>query len=366
MAADSPRPVIGGLFGRRLLVGLLLALLFTWLALRPQPVHEHDARLLEREFLAMGTLVSVSVYLDADYDRDRAQAVLAGLERFLLDFEQRWAAWGTGALGALNNELAAGHAAAIAPPLQALFAEAARLSEQSAGSFDPRVGNLVRLWGFDDESRFRSSPPSEDEVLQAVADLQAAPLLTDGAHSYGPAAAVRLDFGAIAKGYAIDLALAQLREAGIADAIVNAGGNLRAAGRHGERAWRVGIRHPRPDDKHRILATLDTQGDEAIITSGDYERYFESQGRRYHHLLDPRSGYPAGGLQSVTIVHPSGTLADAASTALFVAGADWRAMAQRLGLTQVLVVDARGRVFVTPQLAPRLDFSRGIRAETVP
>jgi len=250
--------------------------------------------------------------------------------------------------------------------MRPLFDRAAQLSRLSDGRFDVRIGALVQLWGFDDELHFRSAPPAAS-AIEAQLQVQAqAPVLPASAVTYGPAPGIQLDFGAIAKGDATDLAIRQLRESGYPNAIVNAGGNLRAAGRRGDRAWRIGIRHPRPDARHRLLATLDIEGDEAVITSGDYERYFEFEGERYHHILDPHTGLPARGLTSVTIVADSGATADAASTALFVAGADgWRQQAYALALDKVLVVDAAGQAWVTPRLAQRLKLADGISARTV-
>lgn len=353
------------LFLRRLILGLGLAALFTWLALRPQP--GGDARLVEREYLAMGTIVSVSLYLDEGQPRAAADAALTDLEQFLRDYERRWRAWNDGELAAMNAALQRGEAVQVPEPMQPLFARAAALTAASGGRFDVRVGRLVELWGFHDETQFRSAPPEPAALAQALADLAAAPPLSADGAAYGPARGLRLDFGAIAKGDAVDLAVARLRQAGYANVIVNAGGNLRTSGRRGDRPWRIGIRHPRPDAAQRLLATLETSGDEAVITSGDYERYFEFDGRRYHHLLDPHSGYPAQGLQAVTVVAPSGALADAASTALFVAGAQrWREVARALGVEQAFVVGADGGVQVTAALAARVKFVDGLRVETLP
>ena len=132
------------------------------------------------------------------------------------------------------------------------------------------------------------------------------------------------------------------------------GGDLRAIGRRGPRAWRIGIRAPRDT---RILAAIETGGDDAVFTSGDYERYFDYQGRRYHHILDPRDGYPTQGLASVTVLHANAGLADAAATALLVAGPEaWPAMARALGVEAVMVVNADGTPEVTAAMQPRAWF----------
>lgn len=388
------------LFLRRLALGVGLAAFFAWLALRPQAQSDDD-RLVQHEFLAMGTVFDVSLYLQPEQARDDASAALRRLERVLQDYEARWRAWPDGGsapptlaaaitasptpvttpqpsaavgddvpllepepltgLADLNRALAAGQVVTIPDAMRALLDRATQMHSLTHGRFDVRIGALVALWGFDDEAHFRNVPPPADDIATALAALQTAPALAPGAAQYGPAPGVVLDFGAIAKGDATDLAIRQLRDSGYPDAIVNAGGNLRAAGRRGERAWRIGIRHPRPDLKHRLLATLDIAGDEAVITSGDYERYFEVDGLRYHHLLDPLSGEPARGLQSVTVVADRGATADAASTALFVAGPEhWQEQAAELALDKILVVDSDGQVWVTPRLAERLTFPDGI------
>jgi thiamine biosynthesis lipoprotein len=147
---------------------------------------------------------------------------------------------------------------------------------------------------------------------------------------------------------------------GITDALVNAGGDLRAIGSHGDRPWRIAIRDPRGG----VVGSLETGADEAIFTSGNYERFREDSEKRYPHILDPRNGWPVTELSSVTVIAGEGLLADAAATALIVAGPDeWKETARAMGLEQVLVVDANGKVFMTPRMAERVRLNPGIEAE---
>jgi thiamine biosynthesis lipoprotein len=147
-----------------------------------------------------------------------------------------------------------------------------------------------------------------------------------------------------------------LREMGIHNAVVNAGGDLRAIGRHGDRPWRVGIRHPRAPG---VLAAVEVEGDESVFTSGDYERYFMYEGKRYDHIIDPRTGRPAQGTASVTVFADQADLADAAATALFVAGPkDWLPVARRMGVKGVLLVDTEGKIYMTPSLKDRIRFEQ--------
>jgi len=176
---------------------------------------------------------------------------------------------------------------------------------------------------------------------------------------------VQLDFGGYAKGYALDRAAELLRGDGIADALVNAGGNAMALGRHGARAWRVGLDAPRGEG---LLATLELNDGEAVGTSGDYRRYYEIDGKRYSHIIDPRSGHPVAGVESVTVLVAAGAgagaLSDAASKPIFIEGVrGWKEAAARMGVKGALLVDSDGNVHVTPEMKVRLRFAAGVRAE---
>src|SRR5512135_2872723 len=170
--------------------------------------------------------------------------------------------------------------------------------------------------------------------------------------------AVQLDLGGYAKGYALDRAAELLKKMGVHNALINIGGNVMALGQHGNRAWRVGIQHPREPGP---LATLELHDGEAIGTSGDYQRYFELNGKRYCHLIDPHTGQPVQGVQAVTVLthgEHAGVLSDAASKPLFISGAaGWRAAAKKMGLEEALLVDGAGRVHLTAAMQKRLEFT---------
>lgn len=299
-------------------------------------------------FTAMGTLVDVSIW---GVPPAEAEAAAREVETLFHELHRAWDPWGEGELGRLNRALAAGEPVRPEPDLAALLEEAARLTRASDGLFDPAIGKLVRLWGFSSEEQRPTAPPPAEEIAARLAATRPLHELigADGVVSGPPGAQV--DLGGFLKGVAVDRGIALLRDRGIENAIVNAGGDLRAIGRRGPRAWRIGIRAPRDT---RILAAIETGGDDAVFTSGDYERYFDYQGRRYHHILDPRDGYPTQGLASVTVLHANAGLADAAATALLVAGPEaWPAMARALGVEAVMVVNADGTPEVTAAMQPR-------------
>ncbi len=326
---------------------LLLALILSAGCHRSPP-------LVERQFFAMGTLVTVSVY---GTPQARAERAIARSERLFDRLDRRWHAWHPSALTRMDAALAAGRSIPIPPDLARLVREAGRLSRLSDGLFDPALGQLLALWGFEgDDLPARPPPAASIQQLLARHPSMSDLVLEEGRiRSRNPA--VRLDFGAYAKGVAVDRAIDLLRSLGIRNAIVNAGGDLRAIGRHGARAWRIGIRNP---DGPGVIAWLEVEGDQAVFTSGDYERYFSWHGKRYHHILDPRTGYPARGSRSVTVLAKHGGLADAAATALFVAGPDgWYPIARALGIHYVMLVDDHGRVHMNPRMARRIHFPAG-------
>lgn len=325
------------------LLGLMLASLLT------QGCARQTDAVQEQQFIAFGTLVDVSVY---GVDAELAQRAFADLEQRFAQWHRDWHAWEPGPLVELNTALASTGEAAVPAVILPLIAPAQELSGRSGGLFNPAIGGLLALWGFQSDALPQAPPaPAAIEVELArhprMSDLR----LEDG-RLITTNRAVKLDFGAFAKGVAVDRAIDHLRGLGINNAIVNAGGDLRAIGRRGERPWRIGVRNPRGPG---VLAVIETQGDESIFTSGDYERGFDYQGRHYHHVLDPRTGYPAEGARSVTVIHPDAATADAAATALLVAGADdWLKVARDLQLRWVMRVDDEGTVHLTPAMAARV------------
>lgn len=350
---------------RRIVFGLIAAGLLVFLALRPPPEPAADTAKLTHEFSALGTWNSITLWIGDEARRAEAEAVLEAVEAMLLAYTETWRPDGDGALAQLNAALAAGESINVPTDMESLFSSAEALRRLSGGHFDARIGGLVALWGFDREERFRSTPPDAADIESLLASLRDAPEWRPGL-AYGPAPAVRWTFGAIAKGDAVRLAHERLAAAGFGDALISAGGDLYAAGRHGERDWRIAIRHPRAETQ-RVIAFLDIRRDgEAVFTSGDYERFFLHQGERYHHILDPDSGLPARGLVSVSVVHPDPRYADAATTALFVAGDGWRELARTMGLDTVLVVRADGRVELTPRAAERFRLATDVSGDVLP
>lgn len=308
--------------------------------------------LLSEESFVFGTRVEVLIYGETP---ERGRAAAASVLREFDRLHRSYHAWQPSELSALNESIAAGKPHEVSPELADLIRTAKTISEQGAGLFDPGIGRLIALWGFQSDE-FKPVLPDEAslarwrEARPSVGDIR-----LEGLRVTSRNRLVALDFGGYLKGVALDRAAALLKARGVRNALINIGGNVMALGSKGGRPWRVGIQHPRASIP---LASLDLRDGEAIGTSGDYQRYFDLEGERYCHLLDPRSARPARGTQAVTILVPPGKAAgmrsDALSKPLFIAGDQWVQQAARLGVMQALRIDAAGVLFVTPAMQNRL------------
>lgn len=303
-----------------------------------------------RELAAFGTLVTLRAW---NAPAARVDAALATLEADYRRLERDWYPWADGELAAINAAIARGEPAAVSAPLRALLERAAGLERRSLGLFNPALGRLTELWGFHEPGRQDWRPPAAAAIAELLAARpSAARLAWDGARLTSTTPELALDPGGIAKGALLARSAERLGAAGIDDAIIDLGGDLLVIGRAGGRAARIGIRRPGGRD---ALAWLEAESGEAVMTSGDYERYFEHAGRRYAHVLDPASGHPAEGTASATVVARDPLLADAAATALLVGGsARFDELVAALGLDYALIVTASGDVRLTPAMAGRL------------
>ena len=300
-----------------------------------------------------GTLIEITLF---DTTEAIANQAFDRLERDFHDYHARWTPWEESDLSRINTSIAAGKRVAVPPSVLPLVTASQQLYTKSDGLFNPAIGRLINLWQMHRHDEPGISPPDDVQINHLLQqDPKMSDLRIDGTWLDSSNPAVQLSLGAFAKGYAIDLALQYLQSRGIANAVINAGGDLRVIGRHGQRPWRIGIRHPR---ENGVIAWLDAKARESIFTSGDYERYYMHEGRRYHHILDPRTGYPASGTRSVTVIHDNAGTADAAATALFVAGPDrWHEIARSMGVKYVMLIDADGHIHMSPAMQKRINLT---------
>jgi len=309
----------------------------------------------QSQLLALGTLVDVSLW---DVDTAQANQAIHDIDTQLHDLHHNWHSWLPGRLHDINAALAKGQAIEINDVELKLLQQAQQLAESSQHLFNPAIGQLIDLWGFHSDTP--EGPPPASAAIQKLLLLQPrmSNLSFDDHTLSSNNTAVQLDMGAFAKGYAVDQAIELLKQRGINNAIVNAGGDLRAIGQRGERPWRIGIRHPKQPG---IIAALETQGDESVFTSGNYERFFEYNGQRYHHIIDPRSGHPGSEALAVTVIHNNAAIADAAATALLIAGPkNWHNIAQQMGIHEAMLIDNELTAHLTRAMAQRIQLQHNI------
>ncbi|PWF46728.1 FAD:protein FMN transferase [Massilia glaciei] len=300
-----------------------------------------------------GTVVEVRIHGGSpERAAELSRAVLAEFDRL----HHKFHSWQPSMLTALNDAIARGEPFTADAEMVGLLQSATVLAERSDNLFNPAIGHLVRLWGFQ-SSTFERRDPAPAQIARWVA---ANPRLSDlryrGTTISSTNDAVMIDLGGYAKGYALDRAALILRAGGVKAALVNVGGNVLAIGKPGARPWMVGIRDPRGDG---ALASVALHDNEAMGTSGDYQRYFLKDGKRHPHIIDPRSGQTVDLVASVTVIAAGGTDAglrsDGNSKPLFITGpAGWEAMASRMGLKEVLLIDADKRFLMTPAMRARL------------
>ena len=343
---SSPIPWISRGDGFR---GALLALALTLLAALLSACREETLAYTAR-FPAFGTLVDLYV---VGASLRQAEHVSQAVKRDFAFMNDAWRPDRPGPLYRVNALLPEGKPFAAPPSVLPLIKEGQAYAEQSQELFNPAIGRILELWGFVPNAPQSHAPPDAARVAELVA---ARPRMRDihieGIRLRCDNPAVSLDFRGFAVGYAIDVAIAHLKEMGVQNAMVSAGGNLRVIGDRAGRPWRATIRRASGGG---VFATVDMGGDESLFTTTDYNRTFFFDGKTYHDNLDPRTGYPASGTRSVAVITKSASAAAAAAEALFVAGPTaWHEVAERMAIPYVLLIDRAGNAHMNPAMARRV------------
>lgn len=305
----------------------------------------------QHQIFVFGTLVDINIWHDNNAQVEQA---INEIDNLFKNMHHQWHAWKPGRLHDINGALRAGKAIQLTREEAVFIRQVIKLSKQSNHHFNPTIGELINLWGFHTDDYPITSPPPMKETIKELAQQQ----LTVNTMSINNLTLsstnrhIWLDFGGIAKGLAVDQAIAIIREQGIENAIVNAGGDLRSIGTKGDRAWRIGIQSPKSQS---ILAEIQITQDESVFTSGNYQRYKSFEDKRYAHIIDGRTGLPVQDIISATVITDDGVTADAAATALIVAGNEkWRQVARSLQLDKVLLINNQNQCLVTKAMHQRL------------
>ena len=305
---------------------------------------------VKRTQLHMGTLVSVTAVALTPEDANRA--ITAGFME-IKRLEQLLSTWIPTSEVSRVNASAGVMPIRVSPDTFTVVQRAMQVAEMTGGGFNIAIGPAVDAWSVTEAQRIPAV--SELEILRPVVDLQAVHVDESGRTIYLEKAGMRIDVGGIGKGYAADQAVTAMQKAGAAAGVVALSGDIKIFGRlPGGRKFPVGIQHPRKEGE--VFASIDLE-DEAISTAGDYERFFEREGVRYHHILDPRTLQPARTCQSVTVIAKEGVLADGLDTGIFVMGPErGMELVEQLPDVEAIIVGHDGRVLLSSGLKTRMRF----------
>ncbi len=293
---------------------------------------DEEVKTIKRTKILLGTVVEIQVR-DADEQKaedaiTKAFAEVKRIDDLFTTYNEASSVWKiNNSTDTINN---------IESEIYNLMVLCDSITKLSNGSFDVSLDNLTKAWGF-----YTDDPqlPTKSEIDSALLNSGWQKITLLGDNKIIKKDNVGLNFGAIAKGYAVDKAIDVLKKLGINEALVNAGGEISVIGND----WIVGIQHPR--EINSIIKKIKLNG-YTVATSGDYEQYFEVDGKRYHHILDPKTGYPSKGLQSVTIINKSNSIADALATAVFVMGKEnGTKLIETLDDTEAMIIDDNGKIF---------------------
>lgn len=324
--------------------GLILAVSVGCMALRPAA----SSVVSKRTQMHMGTLVTVTAVASDKSVGDRAvQEAFNEIKRL----EQLLSTWRP------DSELSRVNAEAGRQPVQVsretadLVVRSLEIAQLTQGGFNIALGPAIEAWSVTEEQRI----PGEREFqrLKPFIDWTRIQVDTEARTIYLPQRGMRIDIGGIGKGYAADRAVAEMKRVGATGGVVAVSGDIKTFGvLPSGQGFPVGIKHPRQE--HALIAIIDLH-DEAVSTAGDYERFFERDGVRYHHILDGETLQPARGCQSVTVIAKEGTVADGLDTGIFVLGPEkGMALIERLPDVEAIIIDAHGTMMVSSGLRDRL------------
>jgi thiamine biosynthesis lipoprotein len=313
------------------------------------PYFSHSNELFKFHQVSMGTVVEISLIGE---NQEKAEKAVLQAFREIRRIEQLMSPKIEKGDVFRINQSAGKEWIEVSPETLHVVKKSIDISELSEGGFDITVGPLIELWR---KARGKGYPPSEKDLKKSLGLVGFRKvLINQEGKIFLKESGMSIDLGGIAKGYAVDKAFELLNNLGYRNLIVNAGGDLRAGGLKWGQPWSIGIQDPRIPDK--ILGKVSfTEG--TIATSGDYEKYFMYQGKRYHHILNPRNGLPAEKCQSVTIFYKDGMISDAFSTTVFVLGPEkGYSLCQRERGMDCLIVDKEGKIILSPGLKDRISF----------
>jgi len=307
---------------------------------------------INKQLNVFGTVVNLSFYGTKDMKYSEA---IQSINNDLKYLHRSWNPWDNFAMARTNKLLNTTEWFSFNPSINKLLVSGAEYSRISKGLFNPALGKLTKLWGFNSNDISNNTPPSDKKIKSILTQaLSINDISIKGIRLKSSKPNIIFDFDPMTRGMAMDLIIASLKNFNIQNAKINIGGDIKVIGKNIKSTWTVKIPHSR---NKKPLASIELQANESIFTASDNSHFFLHKGIRYHNILDPRTGYPARNTRSVTVIHSNAALADAAATALFIAGpSKWHEIAESMGIRYVILQDAKGTIHINPAMQKRVIF----------
>lgn len=313
-----------------------------------------EEKVYRKSTVLMDTVVAISVASESD---EKAEEAIDAAFLKLVHLQKLLSFWDKRSEISRINEYAGISPVKVSRDTFDIIEKAVYISESTGGAFDATIGPVIRLWDFKKGVR-----PDAEKIKEALGGVDYRKMVLDRGNStaFLSKRAMSFDTGGIAKGYGADAAVRVLKERGIGAGLVAIAGDIKAFGLKPDgKPWKIGIRSPRPEgNEEEIMAEIELK-DEAISTSGDYERFFIENGVRYHHLIDPKNGMPARGVLSASVVSKDSVLSDGFSTGVFVLGPEKGIEALNACGLEGIIVDENGKIHMTGGLKERLRITGG-------
>jgi thiamine biosynthesis lipoprotein len=299
----------------------------------------------QRSFIKMGSAFDLTLVANNQVEADQLfKQAIAEIDRI----ERLISSWDQSSETSQVNQMAGKEAVKVAKELYDLVFRAKAIAQLTNGAFDPTYASVDKIWTFDGRD---VEQPKAEIISASVAKIGFDKIVFDPLESslYLPLQGMKIGFGAIGKGYAADRVKSLLQNQGVAAGIVNASGDMSAWGiqPNGE-PWQVGLINPKNKDK--VFAWFPVKN-QAVVTSGDYEKFILINGKRYGHIINPKTGFPSQGVISCTVFAPKAELADALSTALFVMGVETGIdFINQLNQVEAIMIDDTGKVHISKNI----------------
>lgn len=299
-----------------------------------------------------GTLVKLTVYAQQP---EQASHAFAAVNTRFQQIHYEWHAWEKGGLvSKINQAIAQGESITVSEEVAQFVQRNQQLCQQTNGLFDPGIGKLIKLWGFQQNNYEHNRAPSAESLAEVLA--YKASILDLEWHANRLSSRndkVALDFGASGKAYALDAATQTLAKEGIRQATIMIGGDIQVLGEKPDGPWRIGIKNPL--NPNQAKASLSLHSGEAACSSGTYERFYTDQGKKISHIIHPHTGQPVTHLLQSSAIHHDALIAEVAALAQLIAGSEgWQSIAQNLGVKYSYLIDNQARDIMSSELNNRL------------